>query len=363
MANPAESTDNVYVNVVINNPIDDTTRLPLWKEGCYEATFPTPILVDPRKYYASIVRFSLPINCVPLTIFPLNTAAGQTNANLSNLLIGIQVGGNNYDQYVVYNSPNNLTPPAVSPPFTSFSFTQASSPYYFLYSIQQLLTMINTALNAAFVAAGSPGGGAAPYYIYDSKSQLFSLIVTSAFLGASAKIYMNGALQTYFISFPFTTQNDPNKGPNLFFHDLSNLPYGQSSPYMFTEEFVSVNMWLDARRILVTTNSIPISTESAPNATPLTFNPAGLDTALPIISDYILSFNNVADISSLITYIPSAQYRLADLLSSGQLNRINLHFYWVSETGIQQPLLISPGTSITVKIGFFKKELYKHLRI
>lgn len=357
MANSAEGADNTYVNVIISNPIDNSTRTPAWKLANYDATFPTPVLQNPRSYYASIVRFSLPIDTVPLTVFPLNTAPGQTNANLSNLLIGIQTaGGAQFDQFVVYVPPNNIPAPITS---TQFSFTQASSPYYFLFSIQQLLTMINTALAAAFVAAGSPGGGAAPFYIYTPATQLFSLIVTSAFLGSGAKIYMNAALELYFTSFVFTTQNNTDTGPFLYFHDLSVLPFGGSSPYQFSEEYVSVDLWLFARHVFLTTTSIPISTEFSPANTPASFNTNGLNNALPIISDYVLAFNNLADISSLVTYVPTAQYRIADLLSNNQINRIQLQFYWLSAAGMQYPIYISPGSSISIKIGFFKKDLYK----
>lgn len=358
MSNSAESADNNYVNITIYNPIDNMTDFPEWMEARYDATFPSPVLIDPRKYYASIVRFSLPINCVPLTIFPLDTQTGQTNPNYSNLIIGITLSGTDYKQHVMYNPTNNLAPPT---PMPNFSFSQASSPYYFIYSINQFLAMINTALAAAFVAAGSPGGGSAPYYIYNPNNQLFSIIVTSAFLGSGATIFLNAALQVYFTSFPFTTQNDPNNGPFKFYHDFTTLPFGGSSPYQFEQEYISVNLWLDARHIFLTTNSIPVSTESSPAITPPSFNQNGLDNALPIISDYVLAFNNISDIAGIITYVPSGQYRLTDLLSSGQLNRIQLQFFWLSENGIQQPLYLSPGSSASIKIGFFKKELYKHV--
>lgn len=353
------SGDNVYLNLVINNPIDNTTRTPIYKIASYNQTLPAPVLNNPRDYYASIIRFSCPVNSIPITVFPLDTSPGQTNANKSNLLIGVRSSGADFDSYIMYTPANDLPAPQVISPTTTFTFTQSTEPYYFIYSITQFLAMINSGLAAAFVSAGSPGG-VAPFYIYDPLSQLFSLIVDSSFVSAGAEIYMNAALQIYLSSFPFITQNNINTGPYLFFHDLSVVPYGQTSPFKYSQEYISNKLWLAAANIVMTTSSIPILQEASPAFTPSSFNPNGLATSIPIISDYVLTFNTIADIASIITYIPSAQYRLNDLASSGPLNRFDLQFNWLSKSGIMYPIFIAPGQSASLKIIFPKKELYKN---
>lgn len=355
--------DNVYLNLTINNPIENDTIYPQNKVAIYDETLSQAVLTNSSNYYASIIRFSLPIDSVPLFVMPINSSLGQTNPNLTNLLIGIDTGVFPafipHDQFIIYKPANNLNPPVLMAS-TQFSFTQITDQYYFCYSIQLFVNMINTALALSFVAAGSPGGGVSPYYVFDSKTQLMSIIVTAAFLGSGAHIYMNAALKVYLDSFTFNTINNINTGALRFVHDFTALPYGGTSPYQFLEEYVSMDLWLDARKIIVTTNSIPIVLESSPTYTPSSFNPNGLAAYSPIISDYILSFNNIADISSVITYVPSAQYRLTDLSSNQEINRIQLQFWWLSESGIQYPIYITPGQAITLKLYFGKKSIYKN---
>lgn len=356
--------DNVYLNITIPNPIDNSNPYPQNKVAIYDETLSQAVLTNSSNYYASIIRFSLPIDSVPLFVMPINSSPGQTNPNLTNLMIGIDTGVSPafipHDKYIIYKPANDLPAPVLSGGATQFSFSQTTDQYYFCYSIQLFINMINTALAAAFVAAGSPGGGLSPYYIFDSKTQLISVIVTAAFLGSKAKIYMNAALKVYLDSFTFTTVNNINTGSYRFVHDFTALPFGGTSPYQFVEEYVSLDLWLDARKIIVTTNSIPIVLESSPTYTPSSFNPNGLAAYSPIISDYILSFNNIADVSSVITYVPSAQYRLTDLSSNQEINRIQLQFWWLSESGIQYPIYITPGQAITLKLYFGKKAIYKN---
>lgn len=345
--------DNQYLNIIIHNPINGAVEFPDNLTATYDETLTIPILTHPEKYFSSIIRFGIPIDLVPILIFPCNPL--QNNANISNLIIGVQTGaGVQFPIPVTYVSSNNITAPTpngTSPFFLNF---QLNDPYYFVYSVQDMIDMFNTALAAAFVAAGSPGGGAAPYYIYTSTGQVISLIVTSAFIGSGAQIFMNAPLQVYLNSFRFKTKNNTN-GPFMYYHNLATTPHGQTSPYQFDWEYNAIDLWLDARKIIITSQTLPSRQEASS-----TLTDAGNAVYQPIITDFLLSFNNIQDLSSIVVYSPTSQYRLIDLFKTEPISRFNFQFYWQSEAGALFPILLSPGQSITTKISFLNKSLYLH---
>jgi hypothetical protein len=341
---------NSYLNLIVNNPVNGMGSFTKNINVVYDETLTIPPLDDPRDYFGSVIRFSIPIDQIPIFVFPVNPT--QNNPNVSNYVI--EVNGNPAN--VVYTPNNNLPPPTASGGPIFFSMTDQQSQYYFVYSVQQMINMINTALNAAFVAAGSPGG-TAPFYIYTPTTQLISLVVAQAFLSAAATITLNGPLKLYLSSFQYTTLSDPVTGPYSYTHVLTPTPFGQTTPFIYSEEYNAMDLWIDPRKLVITSNSLPIVGEASPvTIGPLT--PNGTATSLPIITDFVLSFDNISDFSSVVTYVPTSQYRLFDMTPAGPIYRVNMNFYWQAENGFLYPLLLSPGNGITVKVGFFRKDLY-----
>jgi len=351
--------DNIYLNIPIpSKPDTSDNPYPHNKRAIYDETLSVPVIQNPSDYYASIIRFSLPVSEIPLFLFPLNIH--QPDPDISNLMIGIITSPGNvmYQQFVRYivNS-NTSNPPTPSGSDPYFTYDDTISSYYYIFYIQPFINMVNTALAAAVTASGI--GVTAPYYIYTPTTQLLSLIVTQAFLATGAKIFMNSLLLPYFNSFNFDVQHVPGSlTQSIAVHNLSTIPYGSpvGGPYQFIEEYNSINLWPDIRKIVITT-SLPINQE----ANPINLgNVNGSAAYLPIFTDFVVAYNNISDISSVITYNPQSQYRLVDMSSNTPINRISLTFYWLSKNGSLLPVYISPNQSITVKIGFFKKDLYKN---
>jgi len=350
-------SDNQYLNLIINNPVNGSNRYPRPIPASYDESFTLPVLNNPRDYYCSVLRWSLPVDGIPILLFPANPLQ-NVNVNQADWIVGVQSSGLNFEQNVIYVPNNNFAPPVFSPTPPYLTQDQLQSQYYFIFSVQPVINMVNTALDLAFVASGSPGGGTAPYFIYDPLTQLISLIVTSAFLGTGAKIFMNAYLKTYFDSFVFTIEDDPITGSYLYYFDLSTLPYGGTSPYQFKEEYNALDLWFDIRKIVIVTSSIPITTEASPIFLPgSTTN--GSAQYIPILADFIISYDNINDISSIVVYNPTAQYKLIDMNGS-PISRINFQFFWQTENGSLFPVMLSPGQAATLKLGFFRKDLYLH---
>ena len=358
--------DNIYLNIDVPNTITlDDSFLPPNRQATYDVTLSNPVLTKPADYYLSILRFQVPLDTIPIFSFPLNI--WQNNPNLSLLLIGIQVsGGTQYSNFVEYVSTNNLpvpvanpSPPANVPYFTEVDVT---NPYYFVYNIQPMINMINTALALGVTQSGI--GVTAPYYIYNPITQLISLVVTQTFINTGAQIFMNSPLKTYLNSFYYTSLNDINTGAYLFYQNLATTPFGQTGPtFTYSEEYNSIALWFDIRKIVVQSTSIPVKFEASPTVTlpQFTTNINGTANTIPIITDYAVSYDNINDISTVATYNPTAQYRLSDMNGGNTLNRINLSFYWLSKNGYRYPIFISPNQTTSIKIAFFHRSLYKKL--
>lgn len=381
---PSKAGDHIYLNVTVNHsplvpktlgaPYNTTILVSADEEQAeYNITKNIPILNKCSDYYASILRFSIPLDVVPLQI--MSIVPNQANPNLTPYFVGISYGGTDYASQLIYIPPNNLTPPVQNLP------TQIITPYYFTYNYGVLIRMINTALTAAFVASPIPaaiGGSAlAPYIYLDPVTNLFTLVVQPYFTTLTAPlasvpiIYVNALLAPFIDSFQFKFIGfDSPTGHDYEFilNDYLLKPYYPPTyglapgvnPIIFyasTQEYSTLEYWTSIRKILVTSSSIPILNESVPT----TNNTSDINALFPIISDFTLNIDQSAGTSRTIAYyLPTAEYRLVDMISDNPLQKIDLKFYWQDLQANLYPIYLSANQQIEVKLGFFRKSLYKN---
>lgn len=68
--------DNIYLNLSINNTSDQTTS-----PATFDATYDQPILDKPSDYYATVVKFEVPLQTLPLLVFPLEDEQTELENN------------------------------------------------------------------------------------------------------------------------------------------------------------------------------------------------------------------------------------------------------------------------------------------
>lgn len=348
------SSDNVYVNVSIDNTIYNRALQDNYLTAKYDQTSTYPILQNPSEYYLSIVRFSIPTDNIPIFFFPLDIY--QTNVNVSNLEIGVETAlGTSFSDLVTFVPQNkDLSPPQItilppSPPY--FTPNDTINPYYELFNIQPFLDMINDALAAAIT--NSALGVPAPYYIFDPKTELISLVVTQAFIATNASIFMNTLLAKYLFGFYLEFKF------GYYYHNLSDIPFGSpvGGPYVFIEEFSSVDQWFDITKVVITSSSLGSTPEFNPSVS-LSSQINSTSNQIPIITDFAVSFPSLREYSSTLVYNPTSQYRLIDLNTNTPISRVQFQFYWQNKHQQLIPILISPNQSIEIKLAFVKKSLY-----
>lgn len=358
---PTKSEDNIYLNVVFNH---DPSYQESGSPARYQVTKSSAILDKASDYYCSVIRFDIPLDEIPLYIFPI--IPNQANPNLSPMIIGIRILGVNFPVNLIY-VPNNNNPA----PNQVGSLTQVITPYYYVYSYQNLIDSFNTALSTAYVNAGNPGGAGAPFIVYDSVTQLISIVVPVAFITAGATIFWNRQTNNYLNAFHtfFLGLNDPqgrefdllalNDGINGF--DVPGQTIAVATPPTFLkiiQQYNTINYWTSLRKIVITTGTIPIRSEFIPVTTQNRNLGSDINSSLGIITDFVPALELAGQSRSISYYYPEAQYRLVDLVSDQELKKIDLSLYWEDKNGNLYPITISPFQQASVKIGFFKKTLY-----
>jgi hypothetical protein len=233
---------------------------------------------------------------------------------------------------------------------------------------------INTALAAAFVAAGGGRVAAdAPFMNYDPDTGRVSLYAQSEFLEANtSRIWVNGLLSSYFDNFQlarFYSENSPDyKDVNYIIDDLHGLnvyTYGGKTWYKNQQETQALFRMADVSKLVFQSNLLPIRPElaTAPNMSSSVFAAGSAGNAIPssnIITDFVPADATDPNLHrSQLVYIPSGQYRLTDLtqLASG-INSIDIRISWLNKQGTSFKFYLVPLQNSTIKILFTKKKAY-----
>ncbi len=401
------TTDNVYLNVVFDHPeykalvpvsggvnyptMYSTGETPI--DATYNVTKTEPLLDKCSDYYASVIRFTIPLDEVPLSVVEI--IPNQGNPNLTPMILGIDTNlilgpTTKYPVNCLYIAQNNLVTPVQN------ANLQIITPYYFIYSYDQYINMFNVALNTSWVNSGLAAifpFSLPPYFYLDYTTNLINLVVPQCFLRVTAPLtiqpllFMNAMTQNYLDA--FNTQYvgyDFNQGNDVYFLLVQNdrpenyyYPNGTTIPtavspsaglpatpfyFKFTQQYSVLEYWASLRKILITTNTIPVRNEYIPTVNNLVDNVNidnnGINNSLPIITDFIPQIDSSAGSSrSIAYYTPSAQYRLADLLSEGPLQTLDIRILWQDKNGNLYPLQISVLQQASLKILFTRKSAYK----
>lgn len=430
------SSDNIYLNVTVSN----TTADPLaFTPAVYNVTYDNPILDKPSDYYMTIVKFEIPLQDLPLFVMPNipatiyegeasqagNTVTGVGSTFFNSSMVGgtirfvsgitetitgftsptvITVSGaftfpNQIFTVTYGNTDPNLTPlqvgvcqqqdqggiadpNAVNFPISVEYFSQVEDltpldpTYYYVYAYGHLMDMLNIALKASWVAAGSPGGaGNFPYYFWDETDSLIKIIMPWSFVHAAAvagfhwTVFNNVTAQLFLFSFNGVQINGrlevwepPAEYDNSYiaqapFPVVANNTRGAGLTYIFPQEYGSTDYMNSVRKIVITTTAIPVQKEFFPQ--PGNTNLSNANT-IGIITDFYLDLSSKAGAQRSVAIYTADLYRLIDLISDNPLRKIDLYFFWADRLNNLYPLTLSVYDSISLKMGFFSKKLYRN---
>lgn len=355
--------DDVYIDILIKN--DTGARSIIAK---YEQTRSQQIVANPSNYYLSLVRWKVPGFELPLLIFPIEPDQPDILQSVYSVTLETSTDIYQYPlHYVSYNIPPN--PPTVANPDPTSSF-------YFVYNYQQLLDILNHALQVAHDnVTGKPVGSEPPYVIYDPTVKLFSLIAqqsqysvdisptpvppalptTPPTFDAGIKVYFDFQLYALFNGMPSRTvaegsaESTFGRDVQILIADYQNNTYNVDY-FQIQQTLPSIEYWSPVKQILFITELIPINSE---------YTAVSSSSFRKILTDFEPITSYSTDVPATYQYFPQGQYRLIDLIGTKPLYSIDLQVKWLDVNGNEHFVLIPPFQQLTAKLLFVKRNLYK----
>lgn len=381
-----DNDDKIYYNIEVTNPLINP---PGFIQNAIRATFAEnrvqPIVDNPSDYYLTVARFEISGSAIPILIFPIQTGIGQTNPNLSPLSVTLSFGGSDFQEFVILvsQSPDETVPLAPS----ANGGLQKITPYYYIYNYQYFLDLVNTALAAATTALNTAFPATlpfAPYFLYNSETQLISLIAPIQMTTAPVQLWINSPLYTFFFGLPALNHvvnnllNLNGKDQEIIIKNYTDncfTPCGTSvlststtnagvtttigapiTHLKMEQEWVGIQYWNSFKSIIFVSPSIGAVNEYIP--TSVASQSGGQVSFLPILTDFQPILNNPGDARSQISYYPQGPYRLINLQGTTPLTKVDLTAYWQDINDNIHPIELLPNTYMSVKFLFIKKSSY-----
>lgn len=359
-----QKDDHIYASVIISHPQKSTTlEIPCE----YKETFFAPIVENPSDMHLAIRRFSVPGRSIPIFIFQVQD--GQANPNLGIYSVTMSYAGDDYQTYLIF-VPDQTVIPTPSAPIPY----QLNSAYYWVFSYQQMVRMINTAIATSFAAMKAAHPGAppteAPFLLYDESTQLFSMIFQESYsAGGAPTLSYNTSLSRFLDGFDCVfngigtngksqTFNVYNTGSNAWAAPGGTIPAPPAAPdYLrMTQEYTTIVEWYSVKSIVFTTNSIPVKQQTITTQLPTGSQIIlGSNNSSLVITDFEPLFDKAGDARSTLQYYPQGPLRYIDLLSQTPLRTLDFKVWWTDETGRMYPIMLESGQACTMLFSFEKK--------
>jgi len=382
--NPSAQADKIYFDMTYTN-VDSISTAP--KVCSFTETRTTPILLRPEEYYCSIVRYQLETATLPVFIPIIQYNSSDVNASIySFTLEWVDPSGGTYTSGQTYMSyaPQNLAAQVPSPPSSSANGLQNNNTtYYNVYNIQYAIYLFNQTLTTAFAAlvanaaassktlpttnapviSISSDNGSDPIFVLNCDLDGYDTTATSYI-----RIYCNQAMYQLFSAFPaYYLSDTASAGKNIqiqttTFGGVTVTQFPSWNPTYNAIQVFGSNSTISAfspiTSIVFASNTMPVVPNqiSAPllsvNGLSVSGNNGNNNNISQILTDFI---SPNMQYQPVITYEPTAQYRLISMLGNQPLSKIDVSVFWVDIFGNQNPLYLASGSTLTIKFLFTKK--------
>ena len=332
---------------------------------------------DSSNYFCSIVRFSIQTGS-SLPVFIPRIADPTVDIDETIYKVTLNYGTRVSTVAVKYN-PGSTTYRLLKK--GGNVNTALGSDYYHVKNYQDFIEMVNLALSTAFtnlsvqLPANTFAATTAPYLEFDPSTNKCILNSEINFFkqdqSTPVEIYFNSRLYELFVGFRSDfISYDGDKNHKLIVIDTRGINYkliklANGTTYTFIQmyqEISSVPLWNPVASIVFCSSMLPVvpTQTSKPNIisnNSNNFTSGGDNSNLAnMLSDFEIAIDAVNQYRPFILYAPSAEYRLIDLYSGTDLNRLNIQVFWKDHFGNLNPLYIPPGASAHMKLMFRRKD-------
>lgn len=377
------TADKVYYDITVSN-LETTTNSP--PQIYFNETRNTPFVLDPESYYLSIVRFTLDTNLLPI-ITPEIQPAPNANVNLTTYSITLEWTNPlapfqtfTQQEYIIFVPQDKQAIVPAPPSQTNSGLQNNETSYYDIYNYQYWILLVNTTfqtcfnnLNAQVVGAGLVLPTAyAPVMSWDTQGSI--AILNGDVLGYDdnsanfIKIYFNSSLFNLFSSFPFIIESvsatPSGKNARIImtgFGGANVVPFPPVAPVytalQIVQEYSTIAVWTPITSIVFTSNTLPIISNQV--SAPLLFyngkkfqSGGNNSNIAQIITDFVA---NDGVYKPNIVYLPTAQYRLVNLVGNTPLYNLDISVFYKNRVGELIPIRLGSGGTVTIKILFTRR--------
>ena len=356
----------VYYDVLISN-LDNRQNRP--EPAVFSQTRNTPFIMDPSKYFLSIVRWTLDTSSLPIFTPMMDPRAGNGLIDADTTIYSITLQyGDVISRAPVRFIPQDLKASVPLSPFQLGGIQNNNQGYYYVYAYAYVIFLINNCFRAAFdelvilaAAAGTPLPVAtvAPYLTFVNTTQTAFLTCSNdgfgpATIGNKIDIYFNTSLASLFSSFPYEIEYGVGQfGKNFKLILDIGVDIALADPtFIIEQEYSTISVWNPVMSISVMSNNLGViqNVEGKPT---LYYNNTLLNGSgnNSVSSNLITDF--VADVYvPSIIYVPSAEYRRIELVGNMPLSNLDLAIFWKDRVGVLNQFLLPVGGSCSIKLMF-----------
>jgi len=383
--------DFIYYDIVTTNFQSVSTDEPFLR---FSETRNNPIVPNSGDYFLSITRFSLDTYNLPTLICEIQPNQGGVNNSIYSITMDyvdandvvLATGSQTYLNWV---AQNRNTPQPLPPNALPNGLQDSQTNYYYCYSFQYFVTLMNATFQTAFGSllldpGSAPVATAKQPIIYwdetgmkaiiNAESQYYNQLNSVGIKQPRIRIFFNPALFSLFNSFAtinFGISPAITDGKNYqivigdFLGDSTILlptnaaPASQIEYTQVFQEFSTIDTWTPVSSIVFTSNTLPIVANQL--SSPQIFNNNQLIVAAQgnnanfaqIITDME---TNQQVFKPQILYNPTAEYRRIAMTGNTPIADIDIEVYWRDKLGRLIPFYLPSGGSATIKFLFEKKE-------
>ncbi len=359
-----------YELTVFNN---DTTGLSPLPQISFDETRNIPFLKNSSQYLGSIVSFQIETNSLP--VVAVQPVLNQSNINKLIYEVTYAYMGHQFTGSIIYTGSGD--PSVLTPTSPIDSLSDIASPYYYMYSYQDFIRMINlnlaTIYNDFLVYLDSLSVArptlVPPYFYFDTKTSLITLYCETAFFNSyitnPISIIFNRPLYNLFDTIPAYEET----GKGLVFdvyltgknESSVKYPYYDNNAYGsigMEQETTSISAMNPIQEILVTSASFPVLSTlfSKPaifgTGQNLVTNGGNNLNQQPVLSTFRVAVSNGNTYKNVIVYSPQAQYRYLTLNGGTPLHSIHLEAFWRDRFGNFVPIYLDAGRSASLLLLF-----------
>jgi hypothetical protein len=329
----------------------------------------TPIVQRPSDYHLAVARFDVDTITLPLLIPQI--MPNQPDVNKTVYQITLEYDGAIGQSYITY-FPQDLSAPVPSSPVIQ---QDTSTSYYYTYSYNAWVYMVNKAFESAYNNLVANYGGILPsanqpFLLWDDASQQAVLcadkIGYNEMVNPYIKIYFNSPLWTLFSSFEalyegsnplLTGENYRLRIYDIFGTNTLNLPTGN---YLQNyQEYSTVSLWNPIQSLVFTSSLIPLlpSLTSKPQIynSGSTLTQSGNNSNIQsLITDFEVDVKPQNGWRPSVYYSPVI-YKLFDLFGENSFSTIQVSVYWKDAYANLHKFYLGTGCSANIKLLFRKK--------